>query len=143
MLEVDGDAVVPVFRGHILGPMTLVMGGVVDEDIDRAVRLARLGDAGAQRRDIGEIDVQKVRAETLALELAREARTFLDLDIEEHDDGFLLREAPHDRFADARCAAGDQNDLPGEIRIDGGHEFLPNDVRHALYAPRYSESSGP
>ena len=113
--------------------MPLVMGGVVDEDIDRSVGLARVSDAGAQRGDIGEVDIQKVRAETLARELARKASSFLGLDVEEHDNGFLLREAPHDRFADARCAAGDENDFAGEIRIDGGHDFLPNDVRAALY----------
>jgi hypothetical protein len=52
--------------------------------------------------------------------------TFIDLDVEKHDNGFLLREAPHDGFADARCAAGNENDFPGEIGIDGAHDFLPD-----------------
>jgi hypothetical protein len=90
--------------------MSLIMGSVVDEDIDRTVGLACVSDAGAQRGNIGEVDVPKVRARTLARELAREANSFLDLDVEENDNGFLLREAPHDRFTDARCAAGDENE---------------------------------
>ena len=40
------------------------MSGIVDEDIDWTMGLARVGDAGAQRRDIGKIDIQEVRAKT-------------------------------------------------------------------------------
>ncbi len=41
------------------------MGGVVDEDVDRSVGLARISDAGAQCGDIREVDIQKMRTETL------------------------------------------------------------------------------
>ena len=66
MLQVNGDAVVPILRRHLFRRMPLIMGGVVDEDIDWSVGLARVRDAGAQRGDIGEVDIQKVRAEILA-----------------------------------------------------------------------------
>ena len=47
VLQIHGDAVVPIFWRHLLGVMPFVMRGIVDEDIDRAVRVARLRDAGA------------------------------------------------------------------------------------------------
>ena len=45
--------------------MPLVMRGIVDEDLDRPVRLARLRDAGAQRGDVGQVDMLEMRGETL------------------------------------------------------------------------------
>src|SRR5271168_5065851 len=51
-------------------------------------------------------------------------RAFRCLDVKEDDDGLLFSKASYDRLADARRAAGDENDLAGEIRIDGGHDFL-------------------
>jgi hypothetical protein len=53
-------------RRHLFRRMPLVMGGVVDEDIDWTMGLARVSDAGAQRRDIGEVNVREVRAKALA-----------------------------------------------------------------------------
>src|SRR5437660_1397869 len=60
-------------------------------------------------------------AESLIRELACQALAFVDLDVEEHDVGFLLRKAPHDGGANARCATGDENDLAGEVGINGSH----------------------
>ena len=44
-----------------LGRMPLVMCRIVDEDLDRSVRRARLRDAGAQGRDVGQVDVLEMR----------------------------------------------------------------------------------
>jgi len=64
-------------------------------------------------------------AETLIRQFAFQLSALIDLDVEEHDIRLLLREAPHDRSANSRRAAGDENNLAGEIGIGGGHGHLP------------------
>ncbi|MGY4374531.1 hypothetical protein ACVWZ3_002170 [Bradyrhizobium sp. i1.3.6] len=128
VLQVHRDAVVPVFRRHLLGFVPFVMCGIVDEDIDRAVCFARLGDAGAQRGDVSQVDALEMRSQTLIRQLACEAFALVGLDVEEHDIGFLLREAPHDRSPNPRCATGDENDLAGKVGINGGHGHLSSCV---------------
>jgi hypothetical protein len=78
---------------HLLGRVPLVMRGIVD----RAVGLARFGHAGAKCGDIGEIDALEMPAKTLVRKLPRQARAFLGLDVEEHDDGSLPCKAAYDR----------------------------------------------
>ena len=131
VLEVHRDPVVPVLRRHAFGRVPFVMRRVVDEDRDRSVDLAGFRDARAQRGDIRDVDMCKVSGKSLAGKLPRETHARLVRDIEENDGRFLAREAAHDRFPDAGCATGDQDDFAGEIGIDGGHGFLPNGARVA------------
>jgi len=97
---------------------------VVDQDVDRAVRLAGLDYAGAQRGDVGQVDALEMRSQALIRQLACQALALVGLDVEEHDIGFLLREVPHDRSANSRSATGDENDLAGKVGINGGHGHL-------------------
>jgi hypothetical protein len=46
VLQVHRDRVVPILRRHLPGVMPFIMHGIVDEDVDRAVRVTRLRDAG-------------------------------------------------------------------------------------------------
>src|SRR6185437_13044718 len=57
VLQVNGDAVVPMLRRHFLRRMTLIVGCIVDEDIDWSVSVARVSNGGAQRGNIGKVDV--------------------------------------------------------------------------------------
>jgi hypothetical protein len=54
--------------------MALVMCRIVDEDLDRSMRRARLRDARTQSRNIGHVDMLKVRGEPLAGQLPRARR---------------------------------------------------------------------
>src|SRR3954452_15720934 len=64
-----------------------------------------------------------MHAKTLIRQLACQGLARVDIDVEEHDIGFLLCEAPHDRSANSRCASGDENDLAGEVGINGSHGY--------------------
>jgi len=76
--------------------------------------------------------------EILIRQLARQALALVGLDVEEHHIGFLLRKAPHDRSANSRCTTGDENDLAGEVGINGGHGHLPACLRAKRRAARLS-----
>jgi hypothetical protein len=55
LLDVDGDAVVPVFRRHIFPFMALVVSGVVDQHVDIAELCRDLLDRLPQGFGVGEI----------------------------------------------------------------------------------------
>ena len=129
MLEIYRDPVVPILRRHLFGRVPLVMRRVVDEDRDRPVDFAGFRDARAQRGNIRDVDMCKVSGKSLAGKLPRETDARFRRDIEVDNGRFLAREAAHDRFPDAGCATGDQDDFAGEIGIDGNHGFLSNGAR--------------
>ena len=72
VLQVHRDPVIPILRRDFLGRMPLVVCRIVDEDLDRSVRRARLRDARAQGRDIGQVNVLKMSGEPLAGQLPRQ-----------------------------------------------------------------------
>ena len=118
VLEIDGDSPVPIFLGDLLGLVALVMGRVVDEDIDRAMRAADFVDAGAQRLDVGHVASLELHAMSRILQFAGELRRGLLVDVEEPHLRFLPGEGAHDRLADAASPARDENALVLEIGID-------------------------
>ena len=61
MLEVERDRAVPILFAHFVDVLTLVVGGVVDEDADRAEPLARLLHRGFERGEVGQVGVEKER----------------------------------------------------------------------------------
>jgi hypothetical protein len=46
MLQVHADPVFPIFFRHFLDGVAIVIGGVVDQDVERAMILDQLGDLG-------------------------------------------------------------------------------------------------
>ena len=76
------------------------------------MRRARLRDACTQSRNIGQVNVLKMRGEVLAGQLLRQTGTGLVVDIEEDHCRCLTCEVARDRCADPRLTAGNQTDLP-------------------------------
>jgi hypothetical protein len=89
------------------------------------MRRARLRDARTQSRNIGQVNVLKMRGEVLAGQLLRQTGTGLVVDIEEDHCRCLTCEVARDRSSDPRCTTGDQNDLAREIRINSRHDCFP------------------
>nr|GEU28270.1 hypothetical protein [Tanacetum cinerariifolium] len=88
---IDGDALVPVLDGDVLGGVALVVGGVVDEDVERADGVDHAGHGGLQCGDAGVAG-----------------------DIDKRHLGALLGERDHHRLADAGAAAGDEYTLAAQ-----------------------------
>src|SRR5580704_2762376 len=118
MLEIDRDSPVPIVLGDLLGLVALVMGRVVDEDIDRAVRAANSLDAGAQRLDDGHVASLEMHGVSRLLQFTSELRRGRLVDVEEAYLRLLPGEGAHDRLADAAPTARDENAFVFEVGID-------------------------
>ena len=106
--------------------LAVVIGGVVDEDADRPHALADLLHRRFERGNIGEIALKKQRRGMGGADLRDEVFGRLDGDIDKGHIGFLLGEGLDHRRADARSAAGDEDDLIDERGVAGeGHGARP------------------
>ena len=118
MLQIDGDPVIPIGGGDLLGLMPFIMGGVVDQNLDRAKRIAN-----AANRGLGRVHITQI-ADFRMGDPAPITHSFFDLhrgisiEIDEANLGFLAREMLNDRSPNATAAAGDDDRLAFEIGID-------------------------
>jgi hypothetical protein len=124
-LQVHGDPVVPVFRGDLRSRVALVVGSVVDKDLNRAEGVPDPADGGAQGSDVGQIGMFEVDVETLARQLADYGLRRVMGDVNEGDFGFLLGEAADNRLADTRTSTGNEHHLVFQVGIYRSHLFLP------------------
>src|SRR5471030_655541 len=117
--QVDSLVVVPVFGGDVGDLMAVVVGGVVDQDVDGAVLLRDAGEGGRQRIEVGQVAVVEGgwyrRAAQIVFELARGVVG----DVDEEDVGALFGEGVDQGRADAGAAAGDHHALAGQAGVDG------------------------
>ena len=115
--QVHGDAAVPVFGGDVLGPVALVMGGVVDQHRDGSQLLPDRRDGPAQRLHVRQVAVLEAHRGALPGEIGGERLGGGLVDVQEADLGVLPREGPDDGLPDAASAAGHDDHLAGEIGI--------------------------
>ena len=108
MLEVHGHPAVPVVLGNLQRRMPLVVGCVVDQEVDRTERLADRLDGRFQRRDVGQVAGDEKRP---LPQLGVQFRAAICVDIEEADKGSLSVERANDSFANAAGPAGHDDDL--------------------------------
>ena len=111
VLEVERHRAVPVLLAHFVRRLALVVGGVVDEHGDRPHALPDLLHRRFERGDVGQIAMEKERRGMRGADLRDELLGRLDGDVDEGDIGLLLGEGLDHRRADARSAAGDEDDL--------------------------------
>ena len=119
VLEVERDRAVPVLFADLVDVFALVVGRVVDEDRDRPEALADLLHRRLERGDVGQVALEEERRGSGSAELRRERLGRLDLDVDEGDVRPLPDEGFDDRRADARSAAGDEDDFVEQRRIAG------------------------
>jgi len=102
---------VEVIRCDFVDAVALIVGGIVDEDVDGGVVCEDGVDGGFRRRNVREIavDVFGGRA-ALDGERVHEGVCGFVIDVEESDAGALASEVCDDGFADAGGAAGDEDD---------------------------------
>ena len=126
VLEVERHRAVPILFAHFVRLLALVVGGVVDEHGDRPHALANLLHRRFERGDVGEVAVKKQRRGVGGADFRDELLGRLDGDIDKGDIGLLLGEGLDHRRADARPAAGDEDDLIDERGVAGeGHGARP------------------
>ena len=99
--QVDVERVVPVLDVDIVDAVALVVGGVVDQDSDRAEVGTGLLDGRFQGVNIGHIAMDELRAR-----LRCEGIAGLRLDVHERHFHRVGGKGAHDIGADARGAAG-------------------------------------
>ena len=119
MAQIHVLGVVPIVGGDVGDGVALVVGGVIDQDRDRAELLARFRDCGLQRHDVGHVAVKKKRRPALALHRRRHRFALRALHVDESDARVIAREGAHDVGADAGRAAADEHIAPGKTGIDG------------------------
>ena len=109
--EVGGDGAVPGLGGDFFDGVALVVGGVVDEDVDGGVGGEDLIDGGLEGGEVGEVAVDVLRSgAAFGGEGGDEGVGGGVLDVEEGDAGALAGEVGDEGRADAGCAAGDEDD---------------------------------
>src|SRR5262249_21370619 len=101
--------------GDLVDRVAIVVRGVVDENVERAVRLDVATDRFLQAGNVGEVDALEAR---LAAEARDQSQRIRLGNVEEGHIGALAHEAVGQTRADARAAAGDQDALALEARID-------------------------
>ena len=119
MPQIHVLGVVPIVGGDVGDRVALVIGGIVDQDRDRAELRPGFRDRGLQRRDVGHVAVQKKRRPALALHRRRHRFAFCALHVDESDARMIAREGAHEVGADAGRAAADEHIAPGKTGIDG------------------------
>ena len=92
--------------------MAVIVGGVVNEDADGAELFANRDDGGFQRIDVGD-----VAADEVSVDLCGEGITLGFEQVDEADAGALAGKGADDVGANARCAAGDEDNPAGEAGI--------------------------
>src|SRR5690348_3222464 len=97
------------------------MRGVVDQDEYGPEELADRCYRALQRRNVGEIARLEMHGRSRLGKLPHQGARGLHGDVDEGYLGVLRGELAHDRLADARAAAGDQNDLVLQVRINRCH----------------------
>ena len=102
MLDIDGDALVPIIGRHLVPGMALIVGGIVDEDGDGAEGFRCRSDRILQRLDVGDVALAEPH---IALEPRRELLARILGDIDKGDLRALLGKFLDDRFADPHGAA--------------------------------------
>src|SRR5450830_131826 len=112
---VDGDALVPVFQRDLFRLVALVVGGVVDEDVEVAHLRRQLGDGGLQRRDVGDVAVAVHRGRVAGrLDALDQRQAGLLCDVHEGDDRALLCVCLDNGFTDAGATARDEYALAAQ-----------------------------
>ena len=106
MPQIDGNAFVEHLGRHVECPMTLVVRGVVDEDIGNTERIRKRRNTRPQSIDVPNIRFCKPHARPFATQLCdkRFGRRFSD--VNEADSGLLSHERAHDCRTDTRSATG-------------------------------------
>ncbi len=119
VLEVERHRAVPILFAHFVRRLALVVGGVVDEHGDRPHALANLLHRRFERGDVGEVALKKQRRRVGGADLGDEVLGRFDGDVDKSHIGLLLGEGLDHRGADARAAAGDEDDLVDERGVAG------------------------
>jgi hypothetical protein len=117
--QIHCDSLVPVRGCRVFDVVSFVVRGVVDQHIDRPELVADARKQRLDRRDVGQVArVIARRSRVVGQTLLQFARLGLR-NIQERYVSALLREALDDRGADAGAAAGDDDTLVAQRRIDG------------------------
>ena len=119
VLEIERHRAVPILFADFVRRLAMVVGGVVDEHGDRPHALANLLHRRFERGDVGEVALKKERRKVRGADLGDEVLGRFDGDVDKGDIGLLLGEGFDHRRADARPAAGDEDDLVDERGVAG------------------------
>jgi len=116
--QIDGDGFVPIFRRDFFDGVALVIGGVVDQDVDGTEGVEDLLDRGLKSGDVAKV-AGKVKRSWTALgdEVVDEPMRRFVLNVEEGDTGTLMRKMADKGFADTGGAAGDEDCAVAEARV--------------------------
>ena len=90
---------------------------VVDEDVELAEVRGRAGYAAGDLIEVGDIHLQRKGAAAHGLDFACEIATGGDVAQAKRDVGSGMSECEGDGATEAACGAGDQGDLPGEVKF--------------------------
>ena len=109
MLEVHIDPIFPEIFGDIIDAVPVVVGGVVDQHIERPRLRAQFADATLHCGDVGQVNAFEARTGRCG-----QCARFLLANVEECHLAALLGEGLHDFGADPGTAARDQHPLAAQ-----------------------------
>jgi hypothetical protein len=133
--DIGGLALVPVFGGHILPRVALVVGGVVGQDADGSQRIGRGGHRGAQRVDVAQVAAAEPGGgQALGRDRVGGRACGVPVDVEEAHPRALAGEMRDLGRADAAAAAGDQDRLAAQAGV--GREYVAHGMPPAGYRRR-------
>ncbi len=115
VLEVHVEPVVPIFLGDLIDVVAVVVGGIVDQHVERPAPLDQPLDAAASLRDVREIDLLE-RARRSARQARRDSSSF-SMSMKVTSEPWRAN-AFDDARANARSAAGDEHSLAAQARIE-------------------------
>ena len=125
MAEVGSNSLVPVLEGDVFPVVSVVAGGVVDEDGDRAECGLEVGERASELVDVAKVGFLEVDGGAGVREFCGESGAARLVEVDEADARVLVVEGADDLLADARGAAGDVDGGGIEAGIGGaGHRWL-------------------
>ena len=110
-LEIDVDRVVEILLGHVFGKVFRTDADIVDQHVDAAEMLVRLGDGRAHRAEVGEIHLDRERAPPERLDLGDQRLAVRGLAHADDHVGAGTGAGERAGTADAARGAGDQHDF--------------------------------
>ena len=117
VLEIDGNALVPILGCHLFAGVAIIARRIVDEDGDRPQGLPRIVDCSTQGCHIAHVTALEIAGRVPQARL-HGGRGLL-IDIDKGNLAFLPGESGNDGSANAAAAPGHEDDAARKGRIDG------------------------
>lgn len=119
MAKIDVQALVPILGRHVLKRVSIIVAGVVDEDVDPPKELRKVRDRRLQIGQIAEVAVKVERdIRRVGTQAGDQGLAGIVRDVDESDATSLSDEGFHETFADTGTAPRDENSLARKARID-------------------------